>query len=92
MRIGTWNVEYAAGAEKNSKRLEVLRANPADVWVLTESQNGKCQRLTYYPARAPLRSSSVSTCAFTSLVPSSLSWQISGPLWPFLRPSWPSSR
>lgn len=39
MRIGTWNVEYAAGSEKNAKRLDVLRANPADIWVLTETHD-----------------------------------------------------
>lgn len=39
MRIGTWNVEYAAGSEKNAKRMEIIRANPADVWVLTETHD-----------------------------------------------------
>lgn len=38
MRIGTWNVEYAY-----PKRLDALRgviaANPADVWVLTETHD-----------------------------------------------------
>ncbi|HYD86258.1 MAG TPA: endonuclease/exonuclease/phosphatase family protein [Vitreimonas sp.] len=39
MRIGTWNVEYAAGADKNAKRMEIIRANPADIWVLTETHD-----------------------------------------------------
>lgn len=39
MRIGTWNVEYAAGAEKNAKRFDVMRTNPADIWVLTETHD-----------------------------------------------------
>lgn len=39
MRIGTWNVEYAAGAEKNARRTEVIRSNPADIWVLTETHD-----------------------------------------------------
>lgn len=39
MRIGTWNVEYASGAEKNAKRLAILRSNPADLWVLTETHD-----------------------------------------------------
>ncbi len=38
MRIGTWNVEYAY-----PKRLEALRtvlsANPADIWILTETHD-----------------------------------------------------
>jgi hypothetical protein len=39
MRIGTWNVEYAAGAEKNARRMEIIRSNPADIWVLTETHD-----------------------------------------------------
>lgn len=39
MRIGTWNVEYAAGADKNAKRMNVIRTNPADIWVLTETHD-----------------------------------------------------
>ena len=38
MRIGTWNVEYASPA-KNERRLAVLRAADADVWVLTETRD-----------------------------------------------------
>lgn len=52
MRIGTWNVEYAAGAAKNSKRLEILRANPADIWVLTETHDD----LDLSPTHAPIHS------------------------------------
>lgn len=37
MRIGTWNVEYAAGAEKNRQRLKQLTKAYADIWVLTET-------------------------------------------------------
>lgn len=32
MRIGTWNVEYAAGAAKNELRLRRLYAMNADIW------------------------------------------------------------
>lgn len=39
MRIGTWNVEYAAGATKNAARLARLRSADADVWVLTETHD-----------------------------------------------------
>lgn len=39
MRIGTWNVEYAAGATKNARRLSRLLAADADVWVLTETHD-----------------------------------------------------
>lgn len=36
MRIGTWNVEYGYGV-RNPDRLALLRAHPADIWVLTET-------------------------------------------------------
>lgn len=39
IRIGTWNVQYAAGAAKNVARLERLRGADADVWVLTETHD-----------------------------------------------------
>lgn len=39
MRIGTWNVEYAAGKEKNARRLARLRQARADIWVLTETHD-----------------------------------------------------
>ena len=35
MRIGTWNVEYGFGT-RNPDRLALLKAHPADIWVLTE--------------------------------------------------------
>ena len=37
--IGTWNVEYAAGAERNALRLDRLQEVPADIWVLTETHD-----------------------------------------------------
>jgi hypothetical protein len=36
-RVGTWNVEYARGVEKNRARLALLAGWEADVWVLTET-------------------------------------------------------
>lgn len=39
MRIGTWNVEYGVGAEKNARRLRRLREMNCDVWVLTETHD-----------------------------------------------------
>ena len=33
MRIGTWNVEYGFGAEKNRRRRALLEEADADVWV-----------------------------------------------------------
>lgn len=39
MRIGTWNVEYAAGKDRNPLRLARLKAANADIWVLTETHD-----------------------------------------------------
>ncbi len=39
LRIGTWNVEYAAGVDRNALRRERLVAEAADVWVLTETHD-----------------------------------------------------
>lgn len=39
MRIGTWNVEYAAGADKNRLRFDRLNDEKADIWVLTETHD-----------------------------------------------------
>jgi endonuclease/exonuclease/phosphatase family metal-dependent hydrolase len=39
MRIGTWNVEYGAGLDKNVRRLRRIREMDCDVWVLTETHD-----------------------------------------------------
>jgi hypothetical protein len=39
LRIGTWNVEYAAGAAKNERRLARMREANAAIWVLTETHD-----------------------------------------------------
>lgn len=39
LRIGTWNVEYAAGAERNARRRQRLLDARADIWVLTETHD-----------------------------------------------------
>lgn len=39
MRIGTWNVECAAGAEKNARRMTRIREMDCDIWVLTETHD-----------------------------------------------------
>jgi endonuclease/exonuclease/phosphatase family protein len=39
IRIGTWNVQYARGAERNRSRLDVLASWKAHVWVLTETHD-----------------------------------------------------
>jgi len=39
LTVGTWNVEYAAGADRNALRLARLQQVPADIWVLTETHD-----------------------------------------------------
>jgi hypothetical protein len=39
VRIGTWNVEYAAVEAKNRLRLQRLHQADADIWVLTETHD-----------------------------------------------------
>ncbi|MET0338074.1 MAG: hypothetical protein ABW063_09970, partial [Caulobacter sp.] len=39
LRIGTWNVEYGLGAERNTQRLEALLSADADIWVPTETHD-----------------------------------------------------
>jgi len=52
LRIGTWNVEYARGAEKNRRRLEHLTSLKVDVWVLTETHDD----LDLSPTHVPIHS------------------------------------
>ncbi len=49
LRLGTWNLEYAAGAAKNVARLARLRAEDADVWVLTETHDQLDLAATHVP-------------------------------------------
>jgi hypothetical protein len=39
VRVGTWNVQYARGAEKNDRRRAQLLSRHAAVWVLTETHD-----------------------------------------------------
>lgn len=39
LRIGTWNVQYARGVEKNRRRLDLITSQAAQVWVLTETHD-----------------------------------------------------
>lgn len=39
LRVGTWNVQYARGVEKNLRRLELLASQAVGVWVLTETHD-----------------------------------------------------
>ena len=50
--MGTWNVEYARGADRNALRLSELVRREADVWVLTETHDD----LDLAPAYKAIRS------------------------------------
>lgn len=39
LRVGTWNVQYARGIEKNQRRLDLLKSQAAQLWVLTETHD-----------------------------------------------------
>lgn len=39
MRIGTWNLSYATGAEKNARRRLIIDEVNCDIWVLTETHD-----------------------------------------------------
>ncbi len=39
IRVGTWNVQYARGVERNERRRALLESRRADVWVLTETHD-----------------------------------------------------
>ena len=54
LRIGTWNVEYAT-PPKNAERLALLQAADADIWVLTETQDGLDLGASYHAACSELR-------------------------------------
>lgn len=53
LRVATWNVEYAADAERNARRLELLQAADADIVVLTETHDDL--RLDGYEATSTLQ-------------------------------------
>lgn len=55
LRIGTWNLEYAAGALKNAERLATINAEDADVWVLTETHDDIDLSHTHTPIRSEQR-------------------------------------
>jgi hypothetical protein len=55
MRIGTWNVEYAAGTAKNAARLRRLRDARADLWVLTETHDDLDLSATHAAVRSEQR-------------------------------------
>jgi hypothetical protein len=56
MRIGTWNVESAAGATKNALRHEMLTASPAAIWVLTETHDDLALAPSHYAVHSGPRS------------------------------------
>lgn len=52
LTVATWNVEYAAGAERNARRAKLIQDADADVVVLTETHDELC--LSDYRAESTL--------------------------------------
>jgi endonuclease/exonuclease/phosphatase family metal-dependent hydrolase len=48
MRIGTWNVQYAAGRQNNERRLRRIQEMDCDIWVLTETHDDLALGATYH--------------------------------------------
>jgi len=55
LRVGTWNVQYAAGKERNVLRRERLQRDPADIWVLTETHDDLDLSETHTAVSTPQR-------------------------------------
>jgi endonuclease/exonuclease/phosphatase family metal-dependent hydrolase len=55
MRIGTWNVEYGRGLERNERRRALMESYDADVWVLTESHDSLSPGPEYQPVHSAQR-------------------------------------
>lgn len=54
-RVGTWNVQYARGIEKNQRRLDVITSLAADIWVLTETHDDLDLSATHRPLHSDQR-------------------------------------
>jgi hypothetical protein len=57
MRVGTWNVEYGRGLDKNKLRLKLVVEHQPDIFVLTETHD----ELDLAPSYVPVHSSQRST-------------------------------
>jgi hypothetical protein len=54
IRVGTWNVQYGVGAEKNRRRRATLDRHEADVWVLTATNDQLDLSDAYEPVLHPI--------------------------------------
>jgi hypothetical protein len=61
LRIGVWNVEYALTERVNTRRRAIMRRNPADIWILTETRDTlrPLGRLAVHSRQRPYYGSSV---------------------------------
>ncbi|WP_148613510.1 hypothetical protein [Nocardioides rubriscoriae] len=55
IRVGTWNVQYARGVERNAHRRALLESRRADVWVLTETHDELDLSSTHRPVHSSQR-------------------------------------
>lgn len=55
LRVGTWNVQYARGMEKNQRRRDFLASKEAQVWVLTETHDDLDLSASHEPVHSDQR-------------------------------------
>ena len=55
LRVGTWNVQFARGVDKNTSRLRALTIRRADVWLLTETHDDLDLSDTHTPVHSEHR-------------------------------------
>lgn len=67
MRIGTWNVEYAAGRAKNERRLRRLHAMACDIWILTETHDDLDLGVDYHAVSTRQRATSRPGARWTTI-------------------------
>jgi endonuclease/exonuclease/phosphatase family metal-dependent hydrolase len=67
MRIGTWNVQYATGHQKNERRLRRIQEMDCDIWVLTETHDDLALDATYYAESTTPRQSRRAGARWTTI-------------------------
>lgn len=67
MRIGTWNVEYGQGADKNRQRVEIIRKNDCDIWILTETDDALDLSNTHIPVVSQPRDGNQSSARWVAI-------------------------
>jgi len=67
MRVGTWNVQYAAGRQKNERRLRRIQEMNCDVWILTETHDDLALGTAYQAVSTTPRASGRAGARWTTI-------------------------